>query len=155
MARKGLGGHHGYDKSRNALEVLEMLDVLEPAKRWERAAYLRDVPCVDAPELLHLGYEVKDLLKAGYEEVELRDQEGVTEDELVRAREAVLREAQSQQKKARSLDRSLSGGLKKRTGSQVDVGVMQQRKGSKAASAPRRIGSKVAPESDSDSTEES
>ena len=71
MARKGLGGHHGYDQSRNALEILEKGGVLDPAKRWARASYLRDGPCTEGLKLLHLGYEVKDLLKAGYQQAEL------------------------------------------------------------------------------------
>ena len=118
--------------SRNAIEILERLDVLDPAKRWEHAAYLRDVPCVDAPELLHLGYEVKDLLKAGYEEMELRDQEGVTEDELVRAAEAIKRE--SQPKKPT-----------RRKGSNVKLEVMQSAATQAFKDVLRRSASKVSP----------
>ena len=113
VARKGLGGHHGYLKSRNALEILEFQDVVDPAKRWEHAAYLRDVPCVDAPELLHLGYEVKDLLKAGYEEMELRDQEGVTEDELAHAREAIALESRRKKSTRRARSHANSNGNKR------------------------------------------
>ena len=106
VARKGLGGHDGYDQSRNAREVLERLGALDPAKRWERAAHLREVDCVGAPELVHLGYEVKDMLKAGYEASEIRGQEGVSDDVVTRAEEEIARELEAQKAPVSILDRA-------------------------------------------------
>ena len=108
VARKGLGGHHGYDKSRNALEILEKGGVLDPAKRWARASYLRDGPCIEGLKLLHLGYEVKDLLKAGYQQAELCGEGGATQDELLQAQEAIDKEAR-QKKSGGKVRKRVSG----------------------------------------------
>ena len=110
VARKGLGGHIGYGKSRNALEILEMLDVLEPAKRWERASYLREVEGREAAELAALGFETADLVRAGFTEFELSEA-GVPGAELATsARQVAEFEADAAQKrnKARVVTRRMS-----------------------------------------------
>jgi len=89
VARKGLGGHHGYGYSRNALETLEKLGVSDPACRWRRAAYLVDVHHCGADELLHLGFEVIDLVRAGLDESDLAGKEGVTESAMKMAKQVV------------------------------------------------------------------
>ena len=119
VARKGLGGHAGYYRSRNCLEVLESLGASDPAKRWERAAFLRDVDYLDASELLHLGYEVKDLLKAGYEDSDFAGQEGLTVNELARAKEAIRLESRRRDSR-RLVARALSLGTPKRSTSKVE-----------------------------------
>ena len=85
VARKGLPGHAFYDRSRNALEVLERLRVVDPAKRWSEAKALRELDGASAGGLLHLGFEISALLKAGYAQADLRSVDGVTEDALQRA----------------------------------------------------------------------
>ena len=81
VARKGLPGHQVYDRVRNALEILEKLG-LSPNKnkRVERLKSIRNN--VDTPahikDLLYIGYELDDILHAGFDQQEFKD-EGIGE----------------------------------------------------------------------------
>ena len=92
VARKGLKENINYARTRNALEILERLDAKDPAKRWSRARYLRDVEKVSAGSLFSLGYEVFDLLKAGYSEEDFKDAIGLDDKDLKAAREQLVEE---------------------------------------------------------------
>ena len=111
VARKGLGGHEIFGRSRNALETLEAMNADDPAKRWERASYLRKYEDYPASELVDLGYEVIDLVRAGYTDDQLLGEEGVTDAELSSARATITSErwqgqGQGLATKARGLKRS-------------------------------------------------
>jgi len=112
VARKGLEGHKNYARTRNAAEVLEYHNAVDPQKRCERVVYLRDVECSDAPELLHIGYEPKDLLKAGYETFEMIGSEGVTEADVLAAQESLALESQ-ERKKSTGSSKAALGSLKR------------------------------------------
>ena len=140
VARKGLGGHEIFDRSRNALETLEALDARDPAKRWERAAYLRKVEDFSAGVLMALGFEVIDLMRAGYTENQLLYNEqdgtssGVTDADLSSARDTITSE--------RWQAPSKPGGQRQFTRSEaVDDGSFSRRLG-----GTRRLSTKVIPE---------
>ena len=64
---------------------MEKLDARDPEKRWERAAYLRDVEDQEPKELLYLGFSAYDLMRAGFDETELRGA-GFADAEILKAR---------------------------------------------------------------------
>ena len=147
MARKGLGGHHGYDQSRNALEILEKQDVLDPAKRCERAAYLRDVEDREANELVHLGYEVIDLLRAGFNETELLGKEGVTDAMLLDTREAIAVERRANKPPRRRARSRAASSAASKGNLQIMARAASSALSDAAARRASRSASKVAPDS--------
>jgi len=111
VARKGLGGHEGYDKSRNALEILEKLHLSDVGTRWMRAKYLHDVDGVQAPDMLSLGFNVHDLLRAGYDALELYGHSEATDAAISRAVKEVADEERAQAKSKKRLSSSFRRAL--------------------------------------------
>ena len=115
VARQGLPGHAIYNRTRNAMEILERMGAANPEKRAKRVFELR-TEGVAAKALLELGYGAVDLMKAGYTDAEV-DDAGVGAEVLARAREqhaaARLEEEESRRKAARRASRSIGGGLKR------------------------------------------
>jgi len=88
VARQGLPGHAIYDRVRNASEILEKLDVANPAKRADRARMMRETD-VSTREALDMGFDVIDLVKAGFGETDLIAH-GVDEEEVKLAKAALI-----------------------------------------------------------------
>ena len=94
---------------------MERLDARDPKKRWERAAYLRDVEDQEPKELLYLGFSAYDLMRAGFDETELLGA-GVADAEILRAREDIKAE-QLKKRDRRSTHKNKASGSSKAPGS--------------------------------------
>ena len=66
VARKGLPGHAIYGRSRNALEILEKMEVALPAKRTRKARQHLMIYNTKAEEVLRVGFRISHLIEAGY-----------------------------------------------------------------------------------------
>jgi len=73
VARKGLPGHAIYGRSRNALEILEKMEVAVPATRTRKARQHLMIYKTAAKDVLRVGFEVTHLIEAGYTSEQILD----------------------------------------------------------------------------------
>ena len=88
---------------------------------------------------MHLGYEVLDLMRAGFIETELMGKEGVTDAMLLGARDAIVHELHQKKGKVNFGDARILGRGASKVGDARIVGSTRSRRQSRGAS-------KVAPD---------